>query len=131
MTTLRPGLPRAAVLFRAVSRRGGAGRARWGCTSCFRLIHGLESAWFIQTLRLKVKTWFPNLFPKGQLVPLQHGRTECGGSCWAVVLPTEAVLATRVVARSREEESAARDAVGRCRLNQVDPYPITYSLSNP
>jgi hypothetical protein len=21
--------------------------------------------------------------------------------------------------------------VGRCRLNQVDPYPITYSLSNP
>jgi hypothetical protein len=22
-------------------------------------------------------------------------------------------------------------AVGLCRLNQVDPYPITYSLSNP
>ena len=22
-------------------------------------------------------------------------------------------------------------SVGRCRLNQVDPYPITYSLSNP
>ena len=22
-------------------------------------------------------------------------------------------------------------AVGRCTLNQVDPYPITYSLSNP
>jgi hypothetical protein len=21
--------------------------------------------------------------------------------------------------------------VGLCRLNQVDPYPITYSLSNP
>jgi hypothetical protein len=22
-------------------------------------------------------------------------------------------------------------AVGLCRLNQIDPYPITYSLSNP
>ena len=26
---------------------------------------------------------------------------------------------------------AARDVVGLCRLNQVDPYPITHDLSNP
>ena len=39
----------------------------------------------------------------------EHGRTECGGSCWAAVLPTEAVLAARVVARNREEETAALD----------------------
>jgi hypothetical protein len=25
----------------------------------------------------------------------------------------------------------AKSAVGLCRLNQVDPYPITYSLSKP
>jgi hypothetical protein len=24
-----------------------------------------------------------------------------------------------------------KPVVGLCRLNQVDPYPITYSLSNP
>ena len=28
-------------------------------------------------------------------------------------------------------DDASADAVGLCTLNQVDPYPITYSLSNP
>jgi hypothetical protein len=31
----------------------------------------------------------------------------------------------------REDDTIAPPKVGRCRLNQVDPYPITYSLSNP
>jgi hypothetical protein len=32
---------------------------------------------------------------------------------------------------SRMAAAAGAGAVGLCTLNQVDPYPITYSLSNP
>jgi hypothetical protein len=38
------------------------------------------------------------------------GGAECGGCVWAAVLPTEAVLAARVVARRRTEEAAALHA---------------------
>jgi hypothetical protein len=32
---------------------------------------------------------------------------------------------------AREIYAGLETTVGLCRLNQVDPYPITYSLSNP
>jgi hypothetical protein len=32
---------------------------------------------------------------------------------------------------AEENDSAAAATVGLCTLNQVDPYPITFSLSNP
>jgi hypothetical protein len=31
----------------------------------------------------------------------------------------------------RDPNRSKVTAVGLCRLNQVDPYPIAYSLSNP
>jgi hypothetical protein len=39
---------------------------------------------------------------------------------------SDLALAARAVTGDK-----SADEVGRCRSNQVDPYPITYSLSNP
>jgi hypothetical protein len=36
-----------------------------------------------------------------------------------------------IAARARPMAEGAAIAVGLCTLNSFDPYPITYSLSNP
>jgi hypothetical protein len=44
---------------------------------------------------------------------------------------TKAAAAVSTVKGTTAASAAARTAAGRCTLNQVDPWPITYSLSNP
>ena len=36
-----------------------------------------------------------------------------------------------ILARHRADNSSRANSVGLCTLNQVDPYPIAYNLSNP
>ena len=41
------------------------------------------------------------------------------------------VVGEEVLMKESDLGVAASTTVGLCRLNQVDPYPITYGLSNP
>jgi hypothetical protein len=55
----------------------------------------------------------------GQLVPLHIGGTFFGAAFL--------ILAKKM----RDKVELSHYMVGLCTLNQVDPYPITYNLSNP
>jgi hypothetical protein len=44
---------------------------------------------------------------------------------------TDAQRGMGVFKRSIQALKDLNAVVGLCRLNQVDPYPMTYSLSNP
>jgi hypothetical protein len=58
------------------------------------------------------------VFPPAASAPIIYGM----GHVYRYVMPSEGLACFAF---------AGCLMVGRCRLNQVDPCPITYSLSNP
>jgi hypothetical protein len=67
------------------------------------------------------------LATQGELMPMRIDEVDVRG-CFTEVQTMVKLLAKTGVAVS---SSVAPNVVGLCMLNQVDPYPITYSLSNP
>ena len=49
----------------------------------------------------------------------EHALWECGGACWAAVLPTEAVLAARVACRRASEPSDVADGAASASSSDV------------
>jgi hypothetical protein len=58
---------------------------------------------------------------------------DTGGGPPMTVSAASATVAANARTRANGDVrvGAGIGVVGLCRLNQVDPYPITYSLSNP
>jgi hypothetical protein len=76
----------------------------------------------------------PKLFPSEQAFPVAHVALKLellAAGLWGLPESGESGGGGRGGGGGMGADYVDYNAVGLCRLNQVDPCPITYNLSNP